>query len=175
MNQFSQTDFQSNVDEIDRQIIVATQNGLPLVEAPYDAVAKQLGISGDEVKTRITAMLQNGVIRRVGVVPNHYRLGYRANGMSVWDIQDDAVDEMGERVGALEYVTHCYRRTRHLPVWPYNLFAMVHAKTRQEVEEKVATIAAILASTSRGHDIVYSTKILKKSGLRLAGTEKAKV
>ncbi len=157
----------TNTDDIDRQIIVATQNGLPLVTKPYKAVAKQLGISSNEVKSRLKAMLENGIIRRIGVVPNHYRLGYIANGMSVWDVDDEVIDEMGERIGALDYVTHCYKRPRHLPVWPYNLFAMVHAKTRSEVEEKVAAIAAILAGADRGHDIVYSTKILKKTGLRL--------
>lgn len=174
MNPIAQSKNNEGADEIDRQIIVATQKGLPLVAEPYDEIANQLGISSTQVKDRITAMQERGIIRRVGIVPNHYRLGYVANGMSVWDIDDDKIDEMGERIGALDYVTHCYKRPRHLPLWPYNLFAMVHAKTRQEVEDKVAAIASILANVDRGHDIIYSTKILKKTGLRLCSPKKAK-
>ena len=155
-------------DEINRQIILATQTGLPLVNRPYDAIGAQLSISGTEVKSRLQAMLDSGVIRRIGVVPNHYRLGYTANGMSVWDVSDDVVDQMGALVGALDFVSHCYCRPRHLPVWPYNLFAMVHGKNKQQVEKQVATIAGVLGDHSRCHDIVYSTKILKKTGLRLS-------
>jgi len=162
----------TDIDAIDRQIIVATQDGLPLVPRPYDAIAEQIGVSPDEVKARFKSMLNQGAIRRIGVVPNHYRLGYVSNGMSVWDIDNDVVDEVGELVGALDYVSHCYKRPRHLPLWPYNLFAMVHGKTRQEVEEKVAAIAVILADHNRGQEILFSTKILKKTGLRLCSPEK---
>jgi DNA-binding Lrp family transcriptional regulator len=111
-------------------------------------------------------MLKAGAIRRIGVVPNHYRLGYTANGMSVWDVDDAAVDALGERVGALASVSHCYRRPRRLPAWRYNLFAMVHGRSRIEVEAKVAEIGAVLGSAARAHDILYSTRILKKTGLR---------
>lgn len=155
------------IDAIDRQIIAATQKGLPLIARPYDVLAEQLELSSKELKFRIDTMINSGVIRRIGIVPNHYRLGYTANGMSVWDVDDDMVDEMGELVGALDYVSHCYRRPRKLPLWRYNLFAMVHGKNREEVEEKVAAIDFILSGFCRKHDIIYSTKILKKTGLRL--------
>ena len=112
-------------------------------------------------------MLELGIIRRIGAVPNHYALGYRANGMTVWDVADARIDELGERVGQLEFVTHCYRRPRHLPEWPYNLFAMVHGKTREEVEAKARLIAEMLGEASRGRDILYSSRILKKTGLRI--------
>jgi DNA-binding Lrp family transcriptional regulator len=100
-------------------------------------------------------------------VPNHYALGYRANGMSVWDVDDAAVSELGRKVGALPAVSHCYRRPRRPPAWPYNLFAMVHARSRAEVEAEVAGIAAVLGAACRAHEILYSTAILKKTGLRL--------
>jgi DNA-binding Lrp family transcriptional regulator len=112
-------------------------------------------------------MLDLGIIRRIGAVPNHYALGYRANGMTVWDVADERIDELGARVGQLEFVTHCYQRPRHLPDWPYNLFAMVHGKTREEVEAKAALIAEALGAASRGNDILYSSRILKKTGLRI--------
>ena len=155
------------LDATDRALIVATPGGQPLVPRPYQVVGEQLGISGEEVVARLRALLDAGVIRRIGAVPNHYAIGWTANGMTVWDVADGRVDELGARVGALDFVTHCYRRPRALPDWPYNLFAMVHGDSRDEVHEKAALIAKLLDSDCRGSDVLFSTRILKKSGLRI--------
>lgn len=155
------------LDAVDRRIIVATQAGLPRVPQPYQAVAEQVGVSAAEVMARMQRMLDSGVIRRIGAVPNHYALGYRGNGMSVWNVPDERVRELGQRIGDLDFVSHCYHRPRHLPEWQYNLFAMVHGRDRSEVEAKVAEIAQLLGDADRGHEILYSTRILKKTGLRL--------
>ena len=155
------------IDPTDRRIIVATQGGLPLTARPYHTVAEQLGLQAEEVMQRIQRMLAVGIIRRIGVVPNHYALGYKANGMSVWDVADEALAELGPRAGALAFVSHCYRRPR-CDGWRYNLFAMVHGRDRDEVEAKVAQIAALLGGASRAHEVLYSKRILKKTGLRLA-------
>jgi len=157
------------LDALDRQIIVATQSGLPRVARPYHAIAAQLGMTAEDVMCRLQRMLETGIIRRIGAVPNHYALGYKANGMSVWDVPDERVHELGEKIGALDAVSHCYHRPRHLPVWPYNLFAMVHGHDRAEVEAKVHRIAELLGNADRGHTVLYSTRILKKTGLRLGG------
>jgi len=156
------------LDELDRRIIQATQSGLPLVRRPYEAVGAALGISGEQVCARLQAMLDAGLIRRIGAVPNHYRLGFTANGMSVWDVADERVDALGARVGQLPFVSHCYRRPRRLPVWPYNLFAMLHGRSRAEVEAQAQQVAALLGTACRAHDILYSTAILKKTGLRIS-------
>jgi len=159
----------STIDELDRRIIQATQEGLPLVPRPYHQVAEQLGVSAQEVMERFKHMLENGVIRRIGAVPNHYALGYQANGMTVWDVPDERIDELGAQVGALDFVSHCYQRPRCLPEWPYNFFAMVHGRDRAEVEQKTRRIAELLGDADRGHEILYSTRILKKTGLRIGG------
>jgi len=158
----------SAIDALDRRLIVATQAGLPLVARPYHALGEQLGVPAEEVMLRLRRMLETGIIRRIGAVPNHYALGYAANGMSVWDVCDDDVERLGEQVGALDFVTHCYCRPRHLPLWPYNLFAMVHGRDRTEVEAKVAEIAALLGRACRASDVLYSSRILKKTGMRIA-------
>jgi len=156
------------LDELDRRIIRATQSGLPLVPRPYEAVGAALGIDGEQVRERLQAMLAEGLIRRIGAVPNHYRLGFTANGMSVWDVADERVDELGERIGQLPFVSHCYRRPRRPPVWNYNLFAMLHGRSRDEVEAQAQQVAALLGDACRSHDILYSTAILKKTGLRIS-------
>jgi len=158
----------TTLDALDRQLIAATQSGLPLVPEPYEALGAMLGISSREVQERLASMLERGLIRRIGAVANHYRLGYTANGMTVWDVDDARVDELGERVGALPGVSHCYRRPRALPAWPYNLFVMLHGRSREDVTRQAETVAAVLGDACRGHDILYSTQLLKKTGLRLA-------
>lgn len=156
--------------EFDRRLIAATQAGLPLVPRPYDALAQQLGVEPAMVRERLQAMLAEGLVRRIGAVPNHYRLGYTANGMTVWDVDDARVDELGEKVGALDFVSHCYRRPRALPDWPYNLFAMVHGHNNAEVERQAFQIHCLLAEHCRRHEILFSSRILKKTGLRLPDT-----
>lgn len=156
------------LDPLDRRIVTATQAGLPLVAQPYRAVAEMVGATEAEVIARLERMLASGAIRRIGAVPNHYALGFSANGMSVWDVADEKIVEVGAMVGALDFVTHCYQRPRHLPLWPYNLFAMAHGRTRTEIEEKVGRIAALIGDAARSHEVLYSTRILKKAGLRIA-------
>ena len=158
------------LDDIDRRIIRSTQAGLPLVPQPYHAVAAELGLEPGVVIERMARMQGAGLIRRIGIVPNHYAIGYRANGMTVWDVDDDRIVELGERVGALDFVTHCYQRPRILPDWPYNLFAMIHGADRTETGRYLSCIAAVLGDACRAQDVLYSTRILKKTGLRLGQT-----
>lgn len=158
------------LDPVDRRIILATQSGLPLARRPYHALAASLGLGADDVMARLAGMLDRGVIRRIAAVPNHYAIGYRANGMTVWDVDDDSVSSLGVRVGALDFVSHCYRRPRVPGRWRYNLFAMVHGRNRLEVAEHVVRISALLGDACQAHDVLFSVRILKKTGLRLRAT-----
>ncbi len=155
------------MDATDRRIVEATQAGLPLVAAPYAALAAELGLDEADVIDRLARLKAAGAIRRIAAAPNHYRLGMTANGMTVWDVDDARLPALGAEIGALPFVTHCYERPRALPDWPYNLFAMVHGASHDEVEAKRAEVAAILGDACRGGDVLYSTRILKKTGLRL--------
>jgi DNA-binding Lrp family transcriptional regulator len=156
------------LDAADRRIVAACQGGMPLVPEPWAAVAREADLEAAEVMARLERMLVTGVVRRIGLVPNHYRLGFRGNGMSVWDVPGEHLEELGRAVGALEFVSHCYERPRHPGLWPYNLFAMVHGRDREEVRAKVDRIAGLAGGRARAHDILFSTRILKKTGLRLA-------
>lgn len=152
---------------MDRAIIEATQAGLPLSAQPYHEVARQVGITPDQVMARMREMLDHGIIRRIGIVPNHFSLGWKFNGMTVWNVADDYVDALGARVGALDFVTHCYRRPRFLSAWPYNLFAMIHAKSRDDADRQIEQIAELLGVHCHAHSTLFSTRILKKTGLRI--------
>ncbi|MEQ1670932.1 MAG: Lrp/AsnC family transcriptional regulator [Hyphomicrobium sp.] len=153
---------------IDRTLIAATAAGLPIVARPYAQIAADVGLPEADVLAALKRLTERGIIRRIAAAPNHYMLGMVANGMTVWDVNDDAVSELGQRIGALPFVTHCYRRPRALPDWPYNLFAMVHGSNSEEVEQKRGEIADLLGAACRANDILYSKRILKKTGLRLS-------
>lgn len=155
------------IDDLDRNIVQASQAGLPLQPAPYTAIAGECGCDTETVLQRMRRMLERGVIRRIGAIPNHYRLGLKSNGMSVWDVDDNMLLELGARVGRLDFVSHCYERPRRPPLWPYNLFAMVHGHDRDEVAQKLDSIVDLLGANCRAHDVLFSTRILKKTGLRL--------
>ena len=157
------------LNETDLAIMRATQAGLPLTPQPYHRIAEQLGLTAEVVMTRMAAMQKQGIIRRIGAVPNHYKLGYRFNGMTVWNVTDRIIDELGQKVGQLEFVSHCYHRPRHLPEWPFNLFAMVHGKTQADVDKQIQQIVDLLGAANLGCDVLYSTKILKKTGFRSRG------
>ncbi|MGC3835310.1 siroheme decarboxylase subunit beta [Moritella viscosa] len=153
--------------ELQRQYILLTQNGLPIVAKPFNWLAEQLGISLNDVLTMTKDMQNKGIIRRIAAVPNHYKLGYTHNGMTVWDVVDSDASRLGKLIGELPFVSHCYLRPRHLPHWNYNIFAMVHGKTQGDIDKFKAQIHEILINSLRDHDMLTSTRILKKTGLRL--------
>ncbi len=155
-------------DHLDREIIAVSQAGLTLSSTPYHYIAEQVNAPPGVVVARLENMLSNGIIRRIGAVPNHYRLGLRANGMTVWDVADNQAQALGKIIGQLDYVSHCYLRPRNLPMWGYNLFAMVHGHSKDEVARKARQIEIILGSNCSAHTTLFSSAILKKTGMRLA-------
>lgn len=155
------------LDALDNRIIQQSQAGLPLVSRPYERLAGDCDTSEGVILERLQAMLDTGLIRRIGMVPNHYRLGLKANGMSVWNIPDERLAEVGARLGAMDAISHCYARPRHLPHWPYNLFAMLHGTDRAQVEAEAASIKVGLQGIEQGMEILFSSAILKKTGMRL--------
>jgi len=169
---------QSNqLTELERQYVLLTQKGLPIVSHPYHWLAEKLNIDVKEVLAMTEKFLEQGIIRRIAAVPNHYKLGYKYNGMTVWDIKDEHASEFGAAVGKLPFVSHCYLRPRHLPNWNYNLFAMVHGKNSEEIAQFRTQIKELLTEVlenrsnengnMKNNDMLTSTQILKKTGLRL--------
>ncbi len=152
------------LDPEDERIIAQVQRGLPLVSRPYRAVAEKIGLSEDAVLAGLQRLKHTGVIKRFGIVVRHRELGYRANGMVVWDFPDDVVDEMGARLAEIDCVTLCYRRPRHLPDWPYNLFCMVHGHDREEVLTCLKQMVTKFELRSVHHDILFSTRRFKQRG-----------
>lgn len=150
-----------------RQLVVLTQSGLPLVDDPWRWLGRRLGITPSATLALLRQLQAYGAIRRIAAVPNHYRLGYRYNGMTVWNVADEHIDRLGQDLGELSFISHCYRRPRR-PDWPYNLFAMVHGRSAAEIDIHRDNIRAVLGTACCQDDMLISTEILKKTGLRLA-------
>ena len=150
----------------DSALIRAIQGGLPLVERPFAAIAADLGWTEEAVIERIQALQAQGAIKRLGVVVRHQELGYDANAMVVWDLPDAQVDALGQRIGALPFVTLCYRRPRRPPEWPYNLFTMIHGRDRAAVLTQVARLKANLEMElgSLANAVLFSGQRFKQRG-----------
>jgi DNA-binding Lrp family transcriptional regulator len=155
----------------ERDLVLEVQGGLPVTATPYRDVAEALGVDVEWVRETLKRFVSEGKIRRVGVVPNHYALGYTENGMTVWNVPDELVEAVGPAVAALEFVTHCYQRPRHEGVWPYNFFAMTHGRSEEESAKRVEQVRETMAEYwdvgDDDWDTLFSTRILKKTGIRL--------
>jgi DNA-binding Lrp family transcriptional regulator len=154
------------VTEADRRVLHGMEDGLPLIPRPYQDMAARLGISEEELIARLRALLESGVIKRLGLIVRHHELGYAANAMVVWDVPDKAVDAIGRRMSELPFVTLCYRRERRPPRWPYNLFCMIHGRDRQTVLAQVAELRAALDLEEVPYDVLFSLRRFKQRAAR---------
>lgn len=153
----------------EQSLVAALQDGLPLVERPFAA----LGMPEGEAIDTIGCWVDDGVIKRFGVIVRHHELGYTANAMAVWDVPDEAVDAIGERIAASGRVTLCYRRPRQLPDWPYNLFCMIHGKDRDDVAARVAELSKVCELSAYPHHTLFSRRRFKQRGARYAPVAEA--
>ena len=154
------------VDEADRRLLAAIQHGLPLVPRPYAEIAAGLGVSEEEVVARLAWLKQSGVVRRFGVVVRHHELGYGANAMVVWDASDDQAPALGRCLAGFDFITLCYQRPRRLPTWRYNLYCMIHGKSREEVLANLEWMANRCSLQNLPHEVLFSRRRFKQCGAR---------
>lgn len=152
------------LDDLDRGLLSAIQQGLPLVARPYAAIATKLGVEEGELLRRLQRLLDSGIVRRLGVVVRHHELGYLANAMVVWDVPDPWVAEVGRLLGAQRGVNLCYRRPRRPPDWPYNLFSMIHGRDRPEVLARLQVLIRECCLQEFDHRVLFSRRRFKQRG-----------
>jgi len=153
------------ITEDDRIIIRLTQDEFPIVERPFSLYAEKLGMDEAFLLERFKKMNDGGVLRRIGAILYHRKAGYTANGMSVWRVEEeDRLDALGRLLASYKGVSHCYERTPHPPNWPYNLYAMIHGKSKEEVDGLVERVSK--ESGIKDYQILYSTREFKKTRVR---------
>lgn len=149
-----------------RRLMAALEDGLELVPRPFARLALRSGMTEDAVLARLQEWLAARILKRFGVVVRHHELGFTANAMAVWDVPDDRVSALGQRLAAEPGVTLCYRRARSLPDWRYNLFCMIHGQRREEVERRVAGLCAAHGLEELPHALLFSRRRFKQTGAR---------
>jgi DNA-binding Lrp family transcriptional regulator len=147
----------------EKRLIAALQPGLELVPRPFARLGERAGMSEDGVLGRIAGWLDEGLIKRFGVVVRHHELGYRANAMVVFDLPAAEVDRVGLQLSAEPGVTLCYRRTRSLPEWPYNLYCMVHGRSREDARPVIERLGQLVGVPGQ---VLFSTRRFKQCGAR---------
>jgi len=152
----------------DRALLAALEEGLPLIQRPYAAVADALGRGEHDVIEDLQRLVEAGVISRFGYVVRHRKLGFRANAMAVWDLPDESVDRVAAGFAAMPFVTLCYRRPRRLPRWPYNLFCMIHGRERAEVEQQIAELNTEAGTGQLPQAVLFSRRCFKQRGARFS-------
>jgi len=156
---------------VERQLIGALQGGLALEARPFATLAARVGLTEDAVISCIARWVDEGLIRRFGVVVRHHELGLEANAMCVWDVPDVEVSALGRRLAQEAAVTLCYRRSRVLPDWPYNLFCMIHGSAREEVLAARDDLAVRLGLDRHPHAVLFSCRRFKQTGARYLGAK----
>ncbi len=153
----------ATLTELDRRIIRALQDDLPLLETPYQEVANSLGIPQEELLERIRRLKESGVLRRFGATLRHQRVGYVANAMSAWVVPEERLEEVGRLLASYKEVTHCYERPPG-PGLPYNLYAMIHGKDTEDCK-RIAQEVARLTGVGE-YVLLFSNKENKKSSMQ---------
>lgn len=148
---------------LEKEIVKALQEGLPLVSRPYQAMAQKLGISEEELLDRIGDLISRGLIRRFGAAVRHQDLGYTANAMVVWKVDENSVGKAGELFAGMQEVSHCYQR-KTTGDWEYNLFTMIHGRTEDECRAIAKKMSA--ASGNEEYLVLFSYRELKKESMR---------
>jgi DNA-binding Lrp family transcriptional regulator len=149
----------------DRALIAALAPGVRLVPEPFATLAVQAGLrDADDVLERLARWTQAGLVRRFGVVLNHRALGYVANAMCVWDVPDDAVDPIGSALAREPAVTLCYGRRRGGARWPYNLYCMIHGRSRGEVQAALGRITPRHGLDAYASAVLFSRRAFKQRG-----------
>jgi len=148
--------------ELEKKIVSEVQGDIAVIARPYVEIAERLGIEEDVLLRTLKNLCQRGVIRRFGATLRHQKSGYTANAMTAWKVDEDRINEVGEKMASYRQVSHCYRRNP-TPEWPYNLYTMIHAMD----EESCLDIAKeISAETSVNiYTVLFSKNELKKTSM----------
>ncbi len=152
-----------SLDTLDRALLELTCGDIGDDPFPYARLAETLYTSEEEVLRRLAHFHIRGIHRRFGAVLHHRRAGYIANGLSVWDVPEEQVEQVGMLMAGFAEVSHCYERPR-LPDWPYNLYAMVHAMSQEECDAAVRRIAE--ATGQQTYEVLYSLREFKKTSMQ---------
>jgi len=148
-------------DETDVEVIRALQGPMSVIDRPYDAAAREVGMPVDEFLAHLGGMVERKLLRRVAAILYHRRAGFSANGMGVWRVPEDRVSEIGRRMAAVRGISHCYQRPTYAD-WPYSVFTMAHGRSKEECDAILDGIADEHELHGKDRAVLYSSTEFKK-------------
>ena len=148
--------------ELEKKVIASIQKDIAITQKPYLDISRALGISEDELLETLNDLCQRGVIRRFGATLRHQQTGYKANAMVAWQVEEDHIDRVGEKMASFRQVSHCYRRNP-TDSWPYNLYTMVHAADEDSCRKTASEMAAAVGVEN--YTLLFSKEELKKTSM----------
>ena len=148
--------------ELEKRIIASIQEDMKITAQPYLAISEKLGITETQLLDHLKDLGQRGVIRRFGATLRHQRAGFSANVMVAWMVDEDRIEEVGQKMATFDQVSHCYRRNP-TPDWPYNLYTMVHADSEQACRETARKMSR--ATSVQDYTLLFSREELKKTSM----------
>lgn len=152
-----------HLSNLDKEIIRQLQEDLPITSRPFLDMSTSLNIDEEMLLDRIREFVNRGLIRRFGGALRHRQMGFEANAMIVWQVEEGRAAEVGTKIAEFPEVSHCYERRVH-PQWSYNIFSMVHGKSKQDCEILAERIAKAVEVDS--YRLLYSSRELKKNSMR---------
>ncbi len=154
----------SAIKDGDKALMNVLSIGMPLTAAPYKVIADQLHRSEDDVMARVEALTDAGILSRLGVIVRHRTLGWSSNAMVVWDLPQERVHAAGTQLAALPGITLCYERRPVPDVWPYRLYCMIHAQSREQALAVLAKAEALSELRNVDHEVLFSTRCFRQKG-----------
>ncbi|MBF0610214.1 MAG: Lrp/AsnC family transcriptional regulator [Magnetococcales bacterium] len=142
------------------------QTGFPLSATPFAEIGGRLGMDEEQVIQTLASLRERGIIKRMGLVVRHRELGYRANAMVVWQVPAHEISQVGQAMSRMPCVTLCYRRRPQPPLWPYNLYCMIHGRERQEVLQQLDNMVSTCEFHHLPKEILFSRRRFKQQGAR---------
>jgi DNA-binding Lrp family transcriptional regulator len=147
-------------------ILAELQKGLLVGPRPFCALAEKADCTEREAFAIVQSFMHDGTIRKFGGFINHNAAGFKANGMVVWDVPENLLEEIGKQLSQYKNISHCYARPRS-DQWPYRLYTMIHGRSRQEVENAAKEISQ--KEGIMNYKILFSVKEYKKVNRWLGG------
>ena len=151
------------ITKTDKDYIRQLQKDIAITKEPFKTITENLGISYTELFNKIKEYEDIGIMRRFAAILRHRQAGFTANGMIVWKIPEEKIDEKGLKVASFPQVSHCYRRPVY-PDWEFNLFSMIHARTIESAEKIAKEIATVIGMEN--YKILFSTREFKKERVK---------
>lgn len=150
------------MDLLDKKIVKIMQDEFPLIPEPYKYFAEKLCIKQEELLNRLQKLKDEGKIRKMGAVLRHVKSGFKSNCLVAWQVEPERLDEVGRAMARVSQISHCYDRVT-APNWPYNIYTMIHASSREEIQALVKELAEKFKLTN--YELLYSQKEWKKTSM----------